>query len=172
MQSPRLAIYRMDLTFTTHNSTFWLLRDLKSLEKCAVALVLPLPDPQIPEQHEKCCILCKKPPEWKLNAMHHLRCRLHHYYKPKADCILLNRREWKCKEGKEKVNCFAFDCISSQRWSSILNRIEELFKVCKKFVFFTSPNGFSPYRELFQFTKCRRWLRKTFLLSKKNFAET
>lgn len=63
------------------------------LAKRAVALVLPLPDPTIPEQHEKCCILCKKPPEWKLNSMHHLRCRLHHYYKPKADCILLNRRE-------------------------------------------------------------------------------
>lgn len=63
----------------------------------AVALVLPLPDPQVPEQHEKCCILCKKPPEWKLNSMHHIRCRLHHYYKPKADCLLLNRREWREK---------------------------------------------------------------------------
>lgn len=65
-----------------------------TLRGSAVALVLPLPDPGVPEQHEKCCILCKKPPEWKLNTMHHLRCRLHHYYKPRADCILLNRREW------------------------------------------------------------------------------
>lgn len=85
----------------------------------AVALVLPLPDPQVPEQHEPCCILCKKKkaPEWKASpAMHQLRCRLHHYYKPTADCILLNRREWRVEE---KLNWFFVDrqqsCWRSQR---------------------------------------------------------
>lgn len=60
-----------------------------------VALVLPLPDPGIPEQHEKCCILCKELPVWKTNIVHSLRCRLHHYYKPKADSmnLLLNRNQ-------------------------------------------------------------------------------
>lgn len=71
---------------------------LQHIEKRAVALVLPLPDPEVPEQHEKCCILCKKTPEWKFNSIHHLRCRLHHYYKPKADCILLSRRDWNEEE--------------------------------------------------------------------------
>lgn len=70
---------------------------------CSVALVLPLPDPQVPEQHEPCCILCKKPSGWKFNSMQHLRCRLHHYYKPKADCILLNRREWILMRIKKKT---------------------------------------------------------------------
>lgn len=68
-----------------------------------VALVLPLPDPGIPEQHEKCCILCKELPVWKTNIVHSLRCRLHHYYKPKADSmnLLLNRNQWESKLGTE-----------------------------------------------------------------------
>lgn len=70
-----------------------------------VALVLPLPDPGIPEQHEKCCILCKELPVWKTNIVHSLRCRLHHYYKPKADSmnLLLNRNQWESKLGTEKA---------------------------------------------------------------------
>lgn len=59
-----------------------------------VALVLPLPDPTVPEQHEKCCILCKELPVWKSHVVHNLRCRLHHYYRPKAASsmsLLLNR---------------------------------------------------------------------------------
>lgn len=59
-----------------------------------VALVLPLPDPSVPEQHEKCCILCKDPPMWKTNFVHGLRCRTLHHYKPKADCLELNRKHW------------------------------------------------------------------------------
>lgn len=58
-----------------------------------VALVLPLPDPTMPEQHEKCCILCKEIPKWKLSSLQTLKCRLHHYYsKPKDNCILLNTK--------------------------------------------------------------------------------
>jgi hypothetical protein len=64
-----------------------------------VALVLPLPDPNAPEQHEKCCVLCKKRPDGKssitTNSLQSLKCRLTHYY-PKqqkaADCILLNQK--------------------------------------------------------------------------------
>lgn len=81
-----------------------------------VALVLPLPDPQVPEQHEPCCILCKKPSEWKFSSMHHLRCRLHHYYKPKADCILLNRKEWIAMRDEKRESKLGFSCGKNWRW--------------------------------------------------------
>ncbi len=59
-----------------------------------VALVLPLPDPTVPEQHEKCCVLCKEQPVWKASFVHGLRCRTLHHYKPKSDSLELYRKKW------------------------------------------------------------------------------